>query len=102
MDASHVYVRACALDCLYSHISTRTFQRALTASVDSCAEIKSAPSVAKSNLAEFGGRRRKAMLGVWNCACDVEHDEQQCRSTGTVRVTLNMTNSNIGLQELCV
>ena len=27
----------------YSHISTRTFRRALTASVDSCAEIKSAP-----------------------------------------------------------
>ena len=29
-----------------SVISTRTFRRALTASVDSCAEIKSAPSVA--------------------------------------------------------
>ena len=29
-----------------SHISTRTFRRALTASVDSCVEIKSAPSVA--------------------------------------------------------
>ena len=27
-------------------ISTQTFRRALTASVDSCAEIKSAPSVA--------------------------------------------------------
>ena len=35
-----------ALGCFYSHISTRTFRRALTASVDSCAEIKSAPSVA--------------------------------------------------------
>ena len=29
-----------------SVISTQTFRRALTASVDSCAEIKSAPSVA--------------------------------------------------------
>ena len=46
LDASHVYVRALALGCFYSHISTRTFQRALTASLDSCAEIKSAPSVA--------------------------------------------------------
>ena len=46
VDASHVYVRAAlALGCFYSHISTRTFQRALTASLDSCAEIKSAPSV---------------------------------------------------------
>ena len=46
VDASHVYVRALALGCFYSHISTRTFQRALPASLDSCAEIKSAPSVA--------------------------------------------------------
>ena len=44
--ASHFYVRAWALDCLYSRISTRTFQRVLTASVDSCAEIKGTPSVA--------------------------------------------------------
>ena len=46
VDASHVYVRALALGCFYSHISTGTFRRALTASVDSCAEIKSTPSVA--------------------------------------------------------
>ena len=46
VDASHVYVRAWALGCFYSHVSTRTFRRALTASLDSCAEIKSAPSVA--------------------------------------------------------
>ena len=46
VDASRVYVRALALGCFYSHISTRTFRRALTASLDSCAEIKSAPSVA--------------------------------------------------------
>ena len=45
VDASHVYLRALALGCFYSHISTRTFRRALTASPDSCAEIKSAPSV---------------------------------------------------------
>ena len=46
VDASRVYVRALALGCFYSHIGTGTFQGALTASVDSCAEIKSAPSVA--------------------------------------------------------
>ena len=44
MDVSHVYVRAWALGCFHSLIST--FRRALTASVDSCAEIKSVPSVA--------------------------------------------------------
>ena len=46
VDASHVYVRARALGCFHSLISTKTFRRALTASVDSCAEINSAPSVA--------------------------------------------------------
>ena len=46
VDASHVYVRALALGCFYSHISTGTLWRALTAWLDSCAEIKSAPSVA--------------------------------------------------------
>ena len=46
VDAFHVYVRALALGCFYSHISTRTFRRARTASMDSCAEIKSTPSVA--------------------------------------------------------
>ena len=46
VDASHVYVRAWALGFFYSLISIRTFRRALTASLDSCAEIKSAPSVA--------------------------------------------------------
>ena len=40
MDASHVYVRALALGCFYSLISTRTFRRA---SLDSCVEIKSTP-----------------------------------------------------------
>ena len=43
MDAPHVYVRAWALGCFHSLISTQTFRRAPTASVDSCAEIKSAP-----------------------------------------------------------
>ena len=42
-DASHVYVRvrAWALGCFHS---LQTFRRALTASVDSCADIKSAVS----------------------------------------------------------
>ena len=43
---THVYVRAWALGCFHNLISTQTFRRTLTASVDSCTEIKSAPSVA--------------------------------------------------------
>ena len=43
VDACHVYVRARALGCFHSHISNQTFRRAQTASVDSRAEIKSAP-----------------------------------------------------------
>ena len=46
VDAPHVYVRALALGCFHSLIGTRTFRRALTAALDSFAEIKSAPSVA--------------------------------------------------------
>ena len=45
VDAPHVYMCAWALGCFYSHFSTQTFWRALTASVDTCAEIKSVPSV---------------------------------------------------------
>ena len=45
-DALHVYVCAWTLCCFCSLTRTQTFRRALTASVDSCAEIKSAPSVA--------------------------------------------------------
>ena len=45
-DASIVYVRAWALVSFHNLISTQNFQRALIASLDSCAEIKSAPSVA--------------------------------------------------------
>ena len=44
--ASHVYVRTWELGCLHTHISTPTFRRPLTASVDSCAQIKSSHSVA--------------------------------------------------------
>ena len=40
MDASYVYVRALALGCFCSLISTQTFRRALTASADSYSEIK--------------------------------------------------------------
>ena len=45
-DAPNVYMRAWTLCCLHSFIGTQTFRRALTVSVDSCAEMKSAPSVA--------------------------------------------------------
>ena len=46
VDVSHVYVGTWALGCFHSLISTQTFWPALTASVDSSVEIKSAPSVA--------------------------------------------------------
>ena len=45
VDASHVYMRAWALGCFHSHISTQTFRRVPTPSVDSSAEVKSALSV---------------------------------------------------------
>ena len=47
VDVSHVYMCARALGCFYSLISTQTFRRALTASVDSCTKIKSASGVTK-------------------------------------------------------
>ena len=46
VDVSCVYMCVWVLGCFYSHISTQTFWRALTALLDSCVEIKSAPSVA--------------------------------------------------------
>ena len=56
VDVPHVYVRAWALGCFYSHISTQTFRRALTASLDSCAEIKECPFSAAT---KFGRVWRK-------------------------------------------
>ena len=45
-DAPLVYVRACGtLCCCHCLVSTQTFRKALTASVDICAVIKSPPSV---------------------------------------------------------
>ena len=41
--ASHICVRAWVLGCFHSLISTKTFRRALTASVDSWTEIKCYP-----------------------------------------------------------
>ena len=65
-DVPHVYVGALTLCCFHSLICTQSFWRVLTASVTSCMEIKSAPSVAyQLILAEFGGRCWKVMLGVW-------------------------------------
>ena len=41
----------------------------VTVLADSCTETKSTPSVAKPVQAEFGGRWRKAMIGVCGSAC---------------------------------
>ena len=61
VDAPHVYVRAWALGCFYCHISNQTFRRALTASVDSCAEITKSGrvwrKVPESGAGSVGGCR---------------------------------------------
>ena len=60
VDVSHVYVRAWALGFFHNFISTHTFRRALTASMDSCAEIKCAPQWRNQiwqSLEEGAGKR---------------------------------------------
>ena len=80
MVASQVYVRALALGCFYSHISTRTFRRALTASLDSCAEIKSARSF--SGVTSSGRGWRKVPE---RDALSVRQSKRVCEDTETVR-----------------
>ena len=63
-DTPHVYMHAWTLGCFHGLIGTQTLHRALTASVDSCVDIRSAPSVVQSVPAEFGGRCQKVRLGV--------------------------------------
>ena len=55
-------------------VSTQAFGRPLTASVDSCAEIKESPV-----LAELGGRCRKAVLGVCNRHTPLNQDPLRTR-----------------------
>ena len=64
---SYVYVGAWALGCFHSHISTQTFRRALTASVDSCAEIKQCPFSGVTN----SGR-------VWRKVAESDARSVQC------------------------
>ena len=78
MDASHVYVGAWALGCFHSHISTQTFRRALTASADSCAEMKNAPSVW---VTSSGRVRRKAPDSDTRSVGEV-HTERGARGGG--------------------
>ena len=70
---SRVYVRALALGCFYSHISTRTFRRALTTSVDSCAEIKECPfsGVTKSGSFVEGAGKRCSECGLLHDNCKI-------------------------------
>ena len=95
VDASHVYVRALALGCFYSHISTGTFRRALTASLDSCAEIKSASSVAYLNLAEYGGRCRKSES--WSVVRTTSSGEQASVTAWISPVEVPPTRRHLGL-----
>ena len=65
-DAPRDYVRAWTLCCFHSLISTHSFRRALTASMDSCVDVKSTPLV--EYVTSFGRVWRKVMktmLGVW-------------------------------------
>ena len=63
VDASHVYVGVLALGCFCRHISTPTFRRALTASLHG--QLRGDKECPFSGVTtEFGGRCRKAMLGV--------------------------------------
>ena len=108
-DAPHNYVRAWTLFCFLGLISTQTFRRALTASADSCAEIKSATLVAKPVLAEFGGRCRKAMFGVCPSTTSLPvslqtknralHNSHSVRDTATV--TVSWLPSNITSRPQC-
>ena len=70
VDVSRVYMRAWALGCFYSHISTHIFWRTLTTSLDSCVKIKECPfsGVTKSDRV-FWGKCQKVMLGVWAQPC---------------------------------
>ena len=55
VDAPHVYVRAWALGCFYSHVSTQTaIGRALTASVDALAFRHLPPNSARFGYATEG------------------------------------------------
>ena len=67
VDAPRVYVRAWALGCFHSLIGTRTFRRALTASVDSYAEIKGVPLQWRNQIwqsLEEGAGKRCSEFGV--------------------------------------
>ena len=59
MDTPLIHMHASMLCCFNGLVSNRTIQRALTALVDSCVEVKSALSMVYLILAEFGGRRQK-------------------------------------------
>ena len=61
-DAPHVYMRASTLSCFrpqsYYYVSTQTFRRALTESLDSCAETKECPFSGVTSC----GRVRRTVL----------------------------------------
>ena len=94
MDASHVYVRALALGCFFSRISsTGTFRRALTASVaDSCAEIKECPF---SGVTQSGRVWRKvpesgARSVLWTLSCDfVRYNYETLKWLSSLPISLN-------------
>ena len=67
---------ALPLGSFHSHISTRTFRRALTASVDSCAEIKSAPHSGVTKSGRVWRKVPESDAGsVWSCVSAVRHGQ---------------------------
>ena len=69
----HVHMRALTLCCFHSLVSSQTFRRALTASMDGCTEVKSLPSVALQILATFGGRVLE--IKAWSGSVDIMSGE---------------------------
>ena len=79
MDASHVYVHAWALGSFHSLISTQTFRRVLTASVDSCTGIE----------CPFSGVTKSGR--VWRKVPESDAQSVQCTPPPLPILTLKVT-----------
>ena len=92
MHAPHVYVRAWALGCFHSHISART------ASVDSCAEIKSCPleEGAGKRCSECGPAYGRVSSGSDSVAQAVPHAQKAAVKQGQAAVYRDPAESNEG------
>ena len=67
--AANAYLRAWTLFCFHSFINTQTFRRALKASMDSCAEIKSVCSMAYATNSDSVWRKVPEINARCVCVC---------------------------------